>query len=80
MDSLLSRFPGGALDQPNTPVLHDIVRSREESSPFGLLMRTNHRQASDPRDKLFSILGLLPPDLYGFTQADYSLSTKETFT
>jgi hypothetical protein len=79
LDSVLSRFPGGALDQPNKLVLHDIVRSREESSLFGLLMRTSDRQASDPQDKLFSILGLLPPDLYGFMQADYSLSTKETF-
>jgi hypothetical protein len=79
LDSLLSRFPGGALNRLNQLVLHDIVRSREEKSLFGLLIRTNHRQASDPRDKLFSIIGLLPPDLYGFMQADYSLSIKETF-
>ena len=55
LGSLLSRFPGGALDQPNKLVLHDIVRSREEASLFGLLIRTNHRQTSDSGDKLFSM-------------------------
>ncbi|KAI8631254.1 heterokaryon incompatibility protein-domain-containing protein [Xylariaceae sp. FL1651] len=45
---------------------------------FYLLVNTSGREASDPRDKIFSLLSLLPNDLYDFMQADYSLTEEET--
>lgn len=43
-----------------------------------LILHTRACQATDPRDNVFSILGLADPDLWGL-KADYRLSVTQTF-
>jgi hypothetical protein len=43
-----------------------------------LILHTRSCAATDPRDKVFSILGLADPDFWGL-KADYRLSIKQTF-
>lgn len=50
----------------------------DNATLFYLLTSTSGRKASDPRDKLYSLLSLLPKDLYDFMEVDYSLSEEET--
>ncbi|KAK3324583.1 heterokaryon incompatibility protein-domain-containing protein [Cercophora scortea] len=55
-----------------------IPPSDEDGTLFYHLAETSTRVASDPRDKLYSLLSLLPKELYEFIEVDYSLSTEET--
>ncbi|KAI0449483.1 heterokaryon incompatibility protein-domain-containing protein [Xylaria acuta] len=62
----------------------DILRvpilstSDDNRTLFYHLAETSERKASDPRDKLYCLLSLLPKHLYDFMEADYSLSIQET--
>ncbi|KDR75028.1 hypothetical protein GALMADRAFT_140583 [Galerina marginata CBS 339.88] len=49
-------------------------------SLYRLLAFTQDRQATDPRDKIFSLMSLLPRNLYSFMKPDYYMSVEETFT
>ncbi|KAJ8518211.1 hypothetical protein ONZ45_g4685 [Pleurotus djamor] len=49
------------------------------SSLFRLLALTQNRKATDPRDKFFSLLGMLPPHLYQFIKPDYNLTKEQVF-
>ncbi|KAI1746654.1 heterokaryon incompatibility protein-domain-containing protein [Xylaria castorea] len=61
----------------------DILRvpvlptSDDNRTLFYHLAETSERKASDPRDKIYCLLSLLPKHLYGFIEADYSLSIQE---
>ena len=61
----------------NVPTLNGVA---EDRTILRLLAETRKREATDPRDKIYSLLSLLPPKLYDFMEADYSLSVEETFT
>ena len=48
--------------------------------PLSLLMRWRHREATDPRDKVYALVGLLPPKLIPSAQScDYTISIPELF-
>ncbi|KAJ8472922.1 hypothetical protein ONZ45_g16488 [Pleurotus djamor] len=49
-------------------------------SLFRLLAITQTRKATDLRDKLFSLLSMLPHDLYGFMKPNYYLTKHQVFT
>ncbi|RDL32689.1 uncharacterized protein BP5553_09145 [Venustampulla echinocandica] len=57
-----------------------LAQVGEDRTLFHLLAQTQERESSDPRDKVYCLLSLLPRDLYDFMEADYSLSVEETFT
>lgn len=69
-------------DSLRVPVLPSSAGEGEEKEEDGTLFyhlaETSDRVASDPRDKLYCLLSLLPEDLYDFLEADYSLSVQET--
>jgi hypothetical protein len=44
-----------------------------------LLMQSVHRLASDPRDKVSSLLGLISPSFALSFKADYSMSIEEVY-
>lgn len=58
----------------------DLSRIRQGSQLFGLLRNTRARKASDDRDKVFSVLGLVT-DWFGATPVvpDYSLTTAKLY-
>jgi hypothetical protein len=62
---------GGQIYVPILPT------SNEDLTLFPQLAQTMDRKASDPRDKFYSLLSLLPKELYDFIEADYSLSIEE---
>lgn len=49
----------------------------DNATLFYLLATKSHRSASDSRDKIYSLLSLLPKDLYDFVEVGYSLSQEE---
>ncbi|KAF4593012.1 hypothetical protein EYR38_008719 [Pleurotus pulmonarius] len=49
-------------------------------SLYRLLAQSQYRAASDPRDKVYSILSMLPRGAYDFMKPNYSLSYQEVFT
>ncbi|RWA12343.1 hypothetical protein EKO27_g2758 [Xylaria grammica] len=55
-----------------------LSTSDEARTLFYLLAETSEQKALDPRDKIYSLLSILPKDLYDFMEADYSLSIQET--
>ena len=65
----------------NKTIIPDFYSNTEFfNSLFGLLSTTTRRCATDPRDKVFALLSMLPQDLYGFARPDYSLSVEDVFT
>lgn len=60
------------------PTFYD-VGGRNYKSLYRVLATTQARQATEPRDKVFSILSLLPRGLYDFLTPDYALSIEQTF-
>ncbi|KAK0649747.1 heterokaryon incompatibility protein-domain-containing protein [Cercophora newfieldiana] len=67
---------GGPASLPN---LRPIVEHTEE--PLLEILRACRRKlASDPKDKLFGVLGILPQKVRNEFRADYSLSLKEIYT
>jgi hypothetical protein len=63
--------------------LHRIRRDWEKSSFYDLLMLSKNRQATDPRDRIFALLGLPNHDMWSNTDfpvaPDYSLSMEEVY-
>ncbi|KAJ8519526.1 hypothetical protein ONZ45_g3521 [Pleurotus djamor] len=57
-----------------------LARISNDKSLYRLIALTQPRQSTDPRDKIYSLLSLLPDGLYDFMQPDYSLSYEEVFT
>jgi hypothetical protein len=55
-----------------------LVKKREDLLEVLLLAR--HQLASDPKDKFFGILGILPEHIQRVFRADYAMSVKEIFT
>ena len=45
-----------------------------------LLMETSKFETTDPRDRLYGILGLMPRDIYQLVKPDYKQSIKTVFT
>jgi hypothetical protein len=61
------------------PNLRPIVEHKDE--PLLEVLRACRRKlASDPKDKLFGVLGILPERVRNEFRADYSLSLKEIYT
>ncbi|TRX90101.1 hypothetical protein FHL15_009020 [Xylaria flabelliformis] len=60
------------------PTFYDVHDSNFKTL-YRVLATTQQRQATDPRDKIYSIMSLLSKDLYGFMKPDYSLSFEDTF-
>ncbi|KAF2652979.1 HET-domain-containing protein [Lophiostoma macrostomum CBS 122681] len=52
----------------------------EEGSLLAVLLVCRGKLASDPRDKVYGILGILPEVIQEEFPVDYSLSTKEVYT
>jgi hypothetical protein len=40
--------------------MHGFLRSTTDDGPLDLLMRWRHRDATDPRDKVYALMGLIP--------------------
>ncbi|KAF9499677.1 HET-domain-containing protein [Pleurotus eryngii] len=70
--------------------LHDFCGARTVNIPFfaaktcfmslyRLLALSQYRASSDPRDKVYSLLSMLPYGAYEFMKPDYSLSYEEVF-
>jgi hypothetical protein len=56
-------------------------RSKPPHSAFlEFLWLLRHKEASDPRDKVYGLLGLLHGERHSFLVPDYSMSTAETFS
>jgi len=60
--------------QLHVPIL---PTSNEDLTLFPQLAQTMDRKATDPRDKFYSLLSLLPKELYDFIEVDYSLTIEE---
>ncbi|KAK0612217.1 heterokaryon incompatibility protein-domain-containing protein [Immersiella caudata] len=61
------------------PNLRPIIEHKDE--PLLEVLRACRRKlASDPKDKLFGVLGILPEKVRNEFRADYSLSLKEIYT
>lgn len=69
---------------------HDFCGARTVNIPFfatqasfkslyRLLAQSQYRGASDPRDKVYSLLSMLPHGAYDFMKPNYSLSYEEVF-
>ncbi|KAH3995438.1 hypothetical protein HBH98_145120 [Parastagonospora nodorum] len=43
--------------------VHGFIHSSSHDGPLDLLMRWRHRDATDPRDKVYALMGLLPRDV-----------------
>ncbi|KAF1847615.1 HET-domain-containing protein, partial [Cucurbitaria berberidis CBS 394.84] len=43
--------------------VHGFLHSQNGEEPLDLFMRWRHRQATDPRDKVYALLGLLPANI-----------------
>jgi hypothetical protein len=61
--------------------VHGILRFREgDDGAMDLCMRWRHRQATDPRDKIYALLGLLPAHVLPSAQpCSYSVPTSLLF-
>ncbi|KAJ4363410.1 hypothetical protein N0V83_009703 [Neocucurbitaria cava] len=60
--------------------VHGILHSWNGEVPLDLFMRWRHRQATDARDKVYALLGLLPAKVLPSAQAcSYALSVPELF-
>ncbi|KAK4214762.1 putative heterokaryon incompatibility protein [Rhypophila decipiens] len=59
-------------------IANPIIEVEENVTLYNLLVRTRDRKATDPRDKVYSVLSLLPKHLYDFLEPDYSLSEEDT--
>lgn len=57
---------GGQIHVPILPT------SSEDLTLLPQLAQTMDRNASDPRDKFYSLLSLLPKGVYGFTEAVFN--------
>lgn len=42
--------------------IHGFIHSSTHDGPLDLLMRWRHREATDPRDKVYALMGLLPDE------------------
>jgi hypothetical protein len=57
-----------------------LQRSANGEAPLKLLMRWRYRKATDPRDKIYALLGLLPPEaLPSARHCDYSIPLHALF-
>jgi len=43
--------------------VHGFIHSNTHDGPLDLLMRWRHRHATDPRDKVYALMGLIPDDV-----------------
>jgi hypothetical protein len=43
--------------------IHGFIHSSTHDGPLDLLLRWRHRDASNPRDKVYALMGLLPDDI-----------------
>jgi hypothetical protein len=59
--------------------LIDAIRGAKFADLKQLLIYNRPCKATDPRDKVFSVLGMVDPEIYNI-QPDYRISTEETFT
>jgi hypothetical protein len=59
--------------------LKDAVGGAKFADLKQLLIYTRPCKATDPRDKVFSVLGMVDPEIYDI-QPDYRISIEETFT
>ena len=57
----------------------DMTGGKRPESLLGLLRGTRHCKATDPRDKVFALLGLSTEGSKQLLTPDYSLSIRETF-
>ena len=59
--------------------VHGFSHSKTDGS-LNLLMRWRHREATDPRDKVYALLGLIPLGVIPSAQScDYTISVSELF-
>ena len=60
--------------------VHGFLHSQNGEEPLNLFMRWRHRQATDSRDKVYALLGLLPADVLPSAQpCSYFISAPELF-
>jgi hypothetical protein len=57
----------------------DLSRTWAASTPRSIFILASNRKCSDPRDKVFAILGLLPPSLTQHIKVLYDLPVKEVY-
>lgn len=55
-----------------------VINKREDL--LEVLVLARHQRASDPKDKFFGILGILPAHIQKDFRADYTMSVKDIFT
>lgn len=76
---------GGVRGAGHCVIMHDLwLKAYVDESMLTMLLLTRHHQASDPRDKVFGLLGLTfldsNPDGSLFIEPDYALSKEELYT
>lgn len=58
----------------------DTFKKDREAALLEVLCATRRKLSSDPRDKLYGILGVLRPEIRNEFRADYNLSVKEVYS
>ena len=64
---------------PNQVVRKDKVGEEELTTLHQVLIRHRLKKAADPRDKIYSLLGIIPPDIQARVPVDYSLEPRILF-
>ncbi|KAK0750164.1 heterokaryon incompatibility protein-domain-containing protein [Schizothecium vesticola] len=72
----------GVLSGGGPRLLLDIERAliKKREYLLDVLLLSRHQLASDPKDKFFGLLGILPEHIQRDFRADYAMSVKEIFT
>jgi hypothetical protein len=74
---LLHSHFDSVLGRSNCYFIHDLRHSSHELSFYDLIMTTEEFDASDPRDRIFGLLGLHTDDGNLFLEPNYNLSLSE---
>lgn len=72
-DALDTLLPSGYINARSTVAIRDKFRGSQRNTFLEILMDTMRFQASDPRDKIYALLGLGTDNTGHLIEADYSL-------
>jgi len=62
------------------PTVRGLEETRNGEPALHILWRWRHRQASDPRDMIYALMGIFPLDTPWTMAPDYTLSTAQVFS
>ncbi|KAH7076317.1 heterokaryon incompatibility protein-domain-containing protein [Paraphoma chrysanthemicola] len=80
IDALSPEFSWSALNGFISPMLSlEFTREEALQTPLWTLQRWRHREATDPRDKVYALMGLFQDAHFPSITCDYTLSTVAVF-